>query len=650
MVLQCYDFKERPFPKRLWRVVSKLRHFPFAKETGRQERDMGKKIGSGLLMGIAFLFFVLHAVSSSSPESSHPRIVIRDFEGMPLQIDSQRPYSPKQTCGPCHPYEKITQGYHFQQGRTDATGRILISDSYDSQRPWNLSAGMFGKYRAATWDGSMLAHKVSRSPSEIDKSTFSFLRFCGVCHPGGGFGEFDRGGNLYYQEKTKTLGWKLGVDNPVLDGDYTPFSMGVADNDSSWERSGLSEADCLMCHLKGYRWKERGAVVRGGFFKYGPSAGAGWATVKIIPGELDLPRAEEMTIQYGSRDVGDFENLHLQILRRPPDENCLNCHGALEGRVGGSQWSPRIDIHGTRGMDCVSCHPSDGAHNFAKGDVLDQTVRDDLDHTMYSCEDCHYKGKHKRAPRYRHPFSPRHMKRIACQTCHIPFLTVASDVACDHASSGITVVYKTERFLSNDPREPKKWVAGVDPHIWYPSVREFKGRIIPSKPVAVLSWGDFDEKTKVVRPIPLWKIRNLKRPNLKDDDGDGVPELNSNEEIFAFLTALKGGKDPFGNPIAPNPALLKGGFLYHLTKKGEIEKIEHEQADLVEYSINHGIMGGPDVLGARGCKDCHVKNSPFFLRKILIDPYDEKGKPVYVEAWQRLGIPKERLDRLLMEQ
>jgi hypothetical protein len=38
------------------------------------------------------------------------------------------------------------------------------------------------------------------------------------------------------------------------------------------------------------------------------------------------------------------------------------------------------------------------------------------------------------------------------------------------------------------------------------------------------------------------------------------------------------------------------------------------------------------------------------LRKVLIDPFDEKGKPVYIETWERLGIDKEKLSRLLMDQ
>jgi hypothetical protein len=30
--------------------------------------------------------------------------------------NADKPYSPKQTCGQCHDYENITQGYHFTQG------------------------------------------------------------------------------------------------------------------------------------------------------------------------------------------------------------------------------------------------------------------------------------------------------------------------------------------------------------------------------------------------------------------------------------------------------------------------------------------------------------------------------------------------------
>ena len=170
------------------------------------------------------------------------------------------------------------------------------------------------------------------------------------------------------------------------------------------------------------------------------------------------------------------------------------------------------------------------------------------------------------------------MKRLACETCHIPFQTASADLVYDNASTGSTIIYDTSKFLTNDPLDPKRTIPGVDPNIWYSSIKEFKGRIIPVKSLVVIYWGDLDEKTNVVKPISLWKIREMKRSPLKDDKGDGFPEINSLDEIKAFLKALK-EKDKFGNPVANHPVLIKGGFLYHLDKKSEVEKIKHEQAE-----------------------------------------------------------------------
>ena len=500
-----------------------------------------------------------------------------------------------------------------------------------------------------------MAKKINQNPSEIDKSSFFFVQNCGACHPGGGVGEYDRKGNLYYDEAAIKFGYQVSGDNPVFDGDYTTFSMGDAGYGAPWDRSGPSEADCLICHLKGYQWKERAAALKGRLFRYGPTVGAGWAAVKISQDESGISKMDEVTVDYSRKEIADFENLNQQIVRRPLDENCWSCHAISDGKKRGQQWSPDTDVHKAKDLDCVTCHPSNKEHNFAKGNSLRETVRDDLDNTMHSCEDCHNRGKDKRAPRYRHPFSPRHMKRLACQTCHIAFQTAPADLVYDNASTGSTLVYDTSKFLSSDPLDPPQTALGANsnipniPSIWYPAIKEVKGRILPVKSLVVIYWGDLDEKTSVVRPIPLWKVREIKKPPLKSDKGDGSPEVNSIDEIKAFLKALK-EKDKFGSPVAGHPVLIKGGFLYQLDKKGEVEKIKHEQAVPLDFSLSHNVMAGPNVIGARGCGDCHSKKSPFFLRKILLDPYDEKGKPVYAEAWEVLGIDKEKLGRLLTEQ
>jgi hypothetical protein len=610
-----------------------------------------KKTGIFLLsISVTLLFSFLYPNPIASQDSFHPKIILKGWDGNRLTLESKGPYSPRKTCGSCHDYDRITNGYHFQQGRTDGAGKIVIRDTFDPKYPWNLSSGMYGRFSVASMDLSQLAKKVNPSPSEIDKSSFLFVQTCGPCHPGGGWGEYDRTGRLYYDEESKKFGYEDSGGSPLPDGDYTPFNNGNADDRAPWDQSGISEGDCFFCHLKGYLWKEREATLRGKFFKYGPTVGAGWADIKLSHDESGNSRVDEVTVDYTKREVADFENFNVQIVRRPSDENCWSCHAVADGKRRGRQWNSKRDVHNAKGLQCLSCHPGNKDHNFAKGNTIQQTVRSDLNHTMYSCEDCHYRGKNKNAPRHKHPFSPRHLKIIACQACHIPFQAASADLVYDYSSSGRTLIYETYRFLSSDPLDPKKAVPGMAPNLWYPALTKWRGRIIPVKSLVVLYWGDLDPKTNVVKPIPLWKIQGLKKPPLlKDDNGDGVPEVNSPDEIRAFLEALK-EKDKFENPVAVYPVLMKGGFLYQLDKKGEVEKIKHEQAEALDLSLNHNIVSGPDVIGTQGCKECHSQKSSFFLRKVLIDPWDEEGKPVYVENWERLGIDKEKLSRLLLDQ
>lgn len=77
----------------------------------------------------------------------HPNVVLRDVLGNPIQEGAQTPYSPRQTCGQCHDIDQIANGYHFQQGRTDATGQIVTRDDYFGDgRTFIRSAGMYGKW------------------------------------------------------------------------------------------------------------------------------------------------------------------------------------------------------------------------------------------------------------------------------------------------------------------------------------------------------------------------------------------------------------------------------------------------------------------------------------------------------------------------
>lgn len=106
------------------------------------------KISKIFLRGILIsLFFGLfYPTSIPAQVFLHEKIVLKGFDGTPLTPHSKMPYSPKKTCGACHDYRRITNGYHFQQGRTDGLGNIVVRDTFDPMYPWNLSPGMYGKH------------------------------------------------------------------------------------------------------------------------------------------------------------------------------------------------------------------------------------------------------------------------------------------------------------------------------------------------------------------------------------------------------------------------------------------------------------------------------------------------------------------------
>ncbi len=98
------------------------------------------------LIWFALPIFLAFSVSEGSEESSHPEIILIDYDGNEISLESNVPYSPKNTCGECHDYEAITNAYHFQMGRTDAEGNIIVRDDMDSRNPWLISKGMYGKW------------------------------------------------------------------------------------------------------------------------------------------------------------------------------------------------------------------------------------------------------------------------------------------------------------------------------------------------------------------------------------------------------------------------------------------------------------------------------------------------------------------------
>jgi hypothetical protein len=200
-----------------------------------------------------------------------PPFHLRDKDGNVINPvkgeNSDRPYSPKMTCGGCHDYEKIARGYHFTQG----LGERPTADQA-ARCVWASTPGNFG----GNWCSPAplyryLSPKENKSPATMDMTAFDFFTSsCGQCHPGGGSAEFDRLGKRYDRWMSDPAsGFSAGAENN-LDGDY---------HKARWGETGVLEADCLLCHMPGYDNSQRTKQLAAWNLQWAATAGAKLATI-----------------------------------------------------------------------------------------------------------------------------------------------------------------------------------------------------------------------------------------------------------------------------------------------------------------------------------------------------------------------------------
>ena len=303
--------------------------------------------------------------------------------------------SARKTCGTCHEYDRATHGYHFMTGMDE----LFESPASGAPRGVHRGPGFFGKWQLLYQ--RELAPKHFDDPDNIDLTPFEFVVQCGVCHPGGGPMEFDRNGQRY---------------DEALANDRTLTFFGDSDYwEAPWDRTGVIEADCFICHLEGYEYSVRAQQIKKLNFKWASTAGTvlGYVWGSVLEGE-------EPSVYYDRSKFLADGRVYLPI-QRPTDRECLHCHDISSVQKRGSTWDQPYehDVHTSQGLTCTDCHNNDIRHNFTKGESSGQTVREDLDNTLLSCKECH-EQEVKGAPNYTHDWLPAlHLERISCEACHI---------------------------------------------------------------------------------------------------------------------------------------------------------------------------------------------------------------------------------------
>jgi len=595
-------------------------------------------------------------------------------------VNTDKFYSPKQTCGAkgCHDYNKITEGFHFTQGKGEK-----VPEQFAKRYNWVSSPGNYG----GTWCSPaplyrQLAPKKNENARMIDMTSFDFVTAtCGNCHPGGGPLEYDRDGNRYDEYMNKH-GMKSGEENG-LDGDYFK---------AKWIDTGVIEADCLICHMPEYNFKERNKQLAKLNFKWAATAGSSFGNI-----DGSIKDSKPLKVTYDRSKFDKEGKVVVHIAPEPRNEACLQCHRKPDWKKRGAAFSTRTDVHIAAGLRCVDCHASGSnavdkrirgkeVHQFGKGDDPSGWVRNDLDNSMRTCEGCHIQGW-RNAPKATHAWlPPLHIEKLSCQACHIPSRAVksalvqASDVynpapRITPPPKHIWTFYDQEMNFWNHYGELDLFSAMDQPtNVTLPTLFRYKGKIYPGNRVHS-SWVGFEENGKnglnqlfMKDFFQMWmqhqadSDKNYPELSLiKDDNKDGIIEVNRPEEIDALLTSVKNFLSSTGFPLEGKRLVWVFGSRAYYSSK-EVRELPREEYEATAYAsvykFSHDIAPAKAALGSTGCTDCHRSGSPFFEGKVIKEIFSpEDGKPVWIpnyeilgmtSPWVKLGVLREGLIKPLL--
>jgi hypothetical protein len=383
-----------------------------------------------------------------------------------------------------------------------------------------------------------------------------------------------------------------------------------------------------------------------------------------------------VVVNYDRNKFQEDGKLVLHTARTPRNETCLQCHQKPGWKKRGADFSPRLDVHLSKGLRCVDCHTAGRnasdprirgkeVHQFGKGDDPGGFVRNDLDNTVRDCNSCHSEGT-MGAPIANHSWlPPLHMKKIACQTCHIPkryvkaALVQASDVynPAPHISppgKKIWTFYDQQGNFWNHYGDYTMFTYADQPNDPYlPTLINYKGKIYPGnqlhgsfvgyetegKPgIQQLFMRDFVGMWNKHRSNPQKYFPQLAK--IRDHNGDGAIEVNSPEEIDALLSSTKEHLQQTNYPLDGKRLVwvANSRAYYSSTESRPLERLGHEAtayASVFKYS--HGVAPARSALGAGGCTDCHRVNSPFFNRPVLKQIFQENGQALWQPNYTILG-------------
>jgi hypothetical protein len=309
------------------------------------------------------------------------------------------PYSARFTCGPCHDYDTIRGGWHFEAMTEAKIGR--------PGEPWfqvDPKTGTILPLSYRKWAGSY-------DPKLVGITAWDFTLLFGRHLPGSGPAE--------------------PPDEEVL-----------AHPEARWSVSGKAEANCLACHNKSGRqdhseWAKQvlrenlrwAATAAGGVGEVGGMASRLKETWDIADGPNldDHEWAVVPSVKYRTVDFDSKHRYFFDLNYQPSDDRCLACHSVSP--VDEAQWNADADVHSTAGLKCADCHRNDLGHAILRGYEGEAAETGNRTAGSFTCRGCHL-GENAAgeksvlpgrlgAPTPKHTGIPLvHFKRLSCSVCH----------------------------------------------------------------------------------------------------------------------------------------------------------------------------------------------------------------------------------------
>jgi len=521
------------------------------------------------------------------------RINLWDEDGRNISMKDpeQRPYSPAQTCGRCHPTLFISHGWHFNApdksvppGRAgepwmvqDATTRTLLPVSY---RNW-----------PGTW-----------SPKDAGLSDWQFVLMFGRQMPGGGAG-------------------------------MNPTTQPV-DPKARWQFSGRLEVDCMICHSADNSHdptdRAKLQIEINQNFKWAPTIAMGLAhvpgsakTLKIEPpeeGSNEPPKKPTLKMTYDKTRFDAEDKVLFNVARKVPNNRCYFCHTA--NSVGADVpplWQHDGDVHLVKGMTCTDCHRESIDHMTTRSYEWEWRDRKDASLETLTCRGCHLGAPHGQAatahmggklgsPRPEHRGLPAiHFERLSCTACHSgPWPSLKSGFVQTSMAHALGLE-KPTRTAETVPRiEQPIFVRGAD------------GKIAPHRAVWPNFWGRMSkDNIAVIPPSVVKEAAGDDLPAVRELTADAGKPL-SDEQISKTLTALSTGDAATQTSGSSGQAVyVSGGIVYGLDK-GKVVKVadDRHEAQPYEWAFAHDVRPKSMSLGIRGCTDCHSSQGAIYFGEV----------------------------------